>query len=525
MTWRVGLRRESAILLHLAAWMMMLPADAAAADRFAAQAPGERGAPRPTISVFGIAPGTTTRAQVELLLGEPAASLPPHFGYARVFEYRPPREAQDAVRLVIVYFADTPQVARVDVHLRNPIEADPLRAQFGARVLERPLDGDRREELYHPRLQSLTLAGDVEPASVTAIGFLSPRYLADVFVERYNERIQSDRNEDACLEADKAVLVDPDYARGYTAQGLCFQLVRQNVDEAVVRFTAATQAAYGPRARSDAHVRLGLVQWRVKTDPARAQQEFERAVALAPDSGFARYSFGAFLRGREAFDDAVRELSRALDIDANDRAARAELADLHYDRRAWNLALPHYERLAAWAASSAAASTPASARAAFVFRHAYTLAQLDRDVEARSVYETVVRLDPANGAAWNNLGLLYRDAGDLLRALAAHESALALQPDDVTRQRNYAMTLLEAGRVPDALRQLQAALGAEPGDATTMLYLARGFAAQKKKRETLDWLRRAIEAGYRNGPALASDRYLARYHEDRDFKRLLDTIR
>src|SRR5258706_15277293 len=92
---------------------------------------------------FDLRPGTTTRAEVDLQLGEPTRKTD-----GPAYEYRPPRGAPEVDHVLVSYFADTWQVARIEVWFKTPMPAEPLREQFGTRILTRDRSGTEHEELY-----------------------------------------------------------------------------------------------------------------------------------------------------------------------------------------------------------------------------------------------------------------------------------------------------------------------------------------------------------------------------------------
>src|SRR5438045_4770422 len=88
--------------------------------------------------------------------------------------------------------------------------------------------------------------------------------------------------------------------------------------------------------------------------------------------------------------------------------------------------------------------------------------------EARTLLRKLVTHEPANADAWNVLGYLERDIGDVAAAAAAFEQALNLQPDDVIALKGRARMALERAEAP-VLERYDAALKASPGDPQLVL--------------------------------------------------------
>src|SRR5258708_4114429 len=108
---------------------------------------------------LSVVPGTTTKAEVDLTLGEPRGKINAGADETEQYEYAPPREAEIFEKLVIAYFTDTKQVARLDAYFKVPHPPETIRAemQLGNRVLTRDRPGGSEEEFYYPKFNGLIL--------------------------------------------------------------------------------------------------------------------------------------------------------------------------------------------------------------------------------------------------------------------------------------------------------------------------------------------------------------------------------
>ncbi|MBZ5538302.1 MAG: hypothetical protein LAO31_20305 [Acidobacteriia bacterium] len=81
---------------------------------------------------LNVVPGMTTKPEVDLSFGEPLRRVNPD---SELCEYGPPAEANIFERLVITYFSDTKQVARLDAYFKSPHSAESIRSdmQLGRR--------------------------------------------------------------------------------------------------------------------------------------------------------------------------------------------------------------------------------------------------------------------------------------------------------------------------------------------------------------------------------------------------------
>lgn len=474
-------------------------------------------------SFFGIKPGTTTRAEVELMLGEP---LSPAGDETKMFDYPPPAGAADAGKVAIGFFPDTKEVSRLDVYLKTPLAAEGLRQEFGrAAFVQEKADGIR-EEFYYPRYQGIVLAGDQQGDRVLAIVFLSPRYLSGLFVARSVSCLAKKDQEQARLEAEKAVLADPDYAAGYTAQARCFYALK-DYDQALAVLARGLAARYSPAAKAEAHTLAGLIQRTHKNSPEAAARELAQAIALSAEYAPAHFQLGMVLLAQDNKVQAAAEFSRALEIDPKYTSARVRLADYLYDSKEFGKALEHYEILSAWSAGEAAASADNDLKAQLNFRHGYCLLkainELMPDYDAPiAAFKRAISLNPREEIYYSNMGYAFELKGDWASAEQAYTKCISLKPESVFGHRHLGNALLEQGRLEEALERVQKAQTLAPRDPNLMMEIARCYAAMKKKGPARDWIRRAVLAGYSdNGDRWAFDPYFQTVFKDKELAKLL----
>ncbi len=468
---------------------------------------------------LNIVPGVTTKAEVDLTFGDP---LKKPAADGDEFEYSPPVEATIFERIVIAYNRDTKQVARLDAYFKTPHSAGSVRTemQLGKRILslDRPAGGV--EEIYYPKCHALIFNSKTAAAPVAGVSYFSTRYLADVFVARAENYLRSKQYTEAGDEADKAVVVDPDYARGYLAQGWYYQS-QKNYDEAITRFLAAANARYSSLSKGQAHSELGLMYWKQKNLLDKAQAEFQQAVGTAPDYYFTHLAYGRFLRARKQEDQALTELTRGVELDPKGQDTRLELASFLYEKKDFALAIPHYEWLSQWVESEAASDRDAGFRSRIHFEYAYALAEAGKQDRAIDAYQLALKRNPQYAAALNNIGVLYRKQKDPSKAEEFFRSGLKVDSKHFLLNRNLAEALLEKGLAEEAGRQAEFTLTLKPDDAWTMIDVARCWAVRGKKKQALEWIGKAAAAGYRDAGQLANDSYLESLRSNGDFKKIL----
>jgi Flp pilus assembly protein TadD len=154
-----------------------------------------------------------------------------------------------------------------------------------------------------------------------------------------------------------------------------------------------------------------------------------RAIAEAPENAHAHYLRGFALRevGRPA--DAELPLTTALRLVPDEPVYLRALAELYADLKRHTEALTLARR----------ATEVAPDRAANHVTYGFVASAAGDKQLARVEYERAVALDPADAAAWNNLGCLDLEAGRPLRARARFREALRLDPRGERAQRNLAL--------------------------------------------------------------------------------------
>lgn len=91
---------------------------------------------------------------------------------------------------------------------------------------------------------------------------------------------------------------------------------------------------------------------------------------------------------------------------------------------------------------------------------------------AAASYESLLRIAPHLGPAYNNLGALYLRQGEYGKAAAALEKGLKVDPKMSSASALLGVSLYELGEYAGARRNLEAALRANPKDDNAELFLA-----------------------------------------------------
>ncbi|HEV2103460.1 MAG TPA: protein kinase [Candidatus Acidoferrum sp.] len=123
----------------------------------------------------------------------------------------------------------------------------------------------------------------------------------------------------------------------------------------------------------------------------------------------------------------------------------------------------------------------------------------------------------------NSLGALgKKDAHRnlLLRRIAALENHLKQVPEDARARVLMATDYAEFDRVEDAIRELNMAITLRANEASILYNAACTYAILKRKREALETIRKAWEAGFKDSVWARRDPDLALLNDDPEFRRL-----
>lgn len=87
-------------------------------------------------------------------------------------------------------------------------------------------------------------------------------------------------------------------------------------------------------------------------------------------------------------------------------------------------------------------------------------------------YETILKVAPRLGAAYNNLGLIYFQQRDYRQAVVVLERGMKVDPGMPSASALLGISLYELGKYAQARPRLEAALGSNPKDDNAELFLA-----------------------------------------------------
>jgi len=340
----------------------------------------------------------------------------------------------------------------------TPQDAD-ARLLLGSVLME---DGNRAESIEH-----LKEAVRLRPRSAEAHNALGEAY--NTFGDFKAAR----------PEFQRAVDLDPKHAQAYANLGAVIlqdgdaQSAIQPLERAIRLFGT------NPDAADPLYVRGKL--YLADRDPAKAAEEFQRAVALRPDFAEAWSELGESRKNLNDDDGALTAFRRAVQLNPQDPVAQARLGSALLDSGQTHDAVSSLRE--------AVRLDPKNQSAL----NALQLA-LRRDGQAsqadtvkKQLAEVLRGRDDADqklvaAVELNNRGAELEKHGDLRGALEKYRSALALLPEHIGIRTNLAVALLKSGAWDEGISQMREALRRDPGNAQLKTALDDALAQHSNHR-------------------------------------------
>jgi len=128
-----------------------------------------------------------------------------------------------------------------------------------------------------------------------------------------------------------------------------------------------------------------------------------------------------------------------------------------------------------------------------LFKQGETAEAVRNNSQAETIWREILRVEPNNGKAYNNLGNALRRQGKLAEALAAHQKALQLNHNDAEAYVGIGNVLNAQGKPEEALAYHKKAIQLNPKLAIAYNGLGNALYYQKKLEEAVAAYQKAIE--------------------------------
>jgi tetratricopeptide (TPR) repeat protein len=239
---------------------------------------------------------------------------------------------------------------------------------------------------------------------------------------------------------------------------------------------------------------LGLARAEdIAGNAAAAESTYRRAIALQPNYWAGYNKVGAFYAGHARYTEAAAMFRRVTQLQPEVARGYSNLGG------ALDLLGRFDEAKAAF--QSSIAREPTSQAYSNLGTVQYFLGQF---VDSAASFERAVELTPANYLFWANLGDAYRWApgqqskapSAYARAIALGDQELTVSPSEAQIHSVLARCLAKSGRGLEARAHLDRARRLAQENADIMYDAALVAVLSKDRSAAIEWLRRAIDAGY-----------------------------
>jgi tetratricopeptide (TPR) repeat protein len=112
--------------------------------------------------------------------------------------------------------------------------------------------------------------------------------------------------------------------------------------------------------------------------------------------------------------------------------------------------------------------------------------------DSESVWRQVLRIDPKSSIAWNNLGNVLLERGEVTEAIERYKKALEIKPDYADAHFDLAVAFNEAGQLQAAVEQFQRGLEFDPQNAKARHLLGVAHARLGEIGKAIDEFRRSL---------------------------------
>ncbi|MDG1988067.1 MAG: tetratricopeptide repeat protein, partial [Halieaceae bacterium] len=225
----------------------------------------------------------------------------------------------------------------------------------------------------------------------------------------------------------RALELDPQYAAAFNNLGLALQSL-SFFDEAAQSFREAIDLV---PYYTEALLNLAAIQFETG-DLDKCVITLNRTIELNPNLAEIYFIKGNVFRNRGAYQDAVDQFYKALEIDSCHFAALSNLSEvlLKCGKSAESLKV----------AERAIAINPSELRAPHNNRGA-ALKELGRYSEALVSYKKAIEIEPESGEGYYNISIILANLCKFDEALSYYEMAIAARPDHIDVHSNKLFTL------------------------------------------------------------------------------------
>ncbi len=237
------------------------------------------------------------------------------------------------------------------------------------------------------------------------------------------------------------------------------------------------------------------IQFAIQLFNKAIESDKRYASAYAGLSEAYTYLYAYFERSEDLLERAIESGLRALMYDPTLSEAYSALAMAYYNKKLYDDALD--------AGRKAIELNPDSFTAYWILGRIYH--STDNDVDAIKLFEKVIEINPDFYAAYKDLSSCYERTGNidqynkvLQKSTEVYPRYLSQHPDDARALVFYAADLAQLGKIDEARETGKKAFELSPSDAVMLYNLACVFSRLGEKETGVDYLKKAVNAGYQS---------------------------
>ena len=151
------------------------------------------------------------------------------------------------------------------------------------------------------------------------------------------------------------------------------------------------------------------------------------------------------------------------------------------------------------------------------------LGQLDMAI---AQHLQALKTDPRFVDAYNNLGICYFDKGWVDKAISQFKHAISINYNHVDAHYNLGIALASKGDPDGAIRHLSEVVRLSPDDNIPVCYnIACAYARQNKIEESIVWLKKAVDKGFKRWELLKTDKDMDNIRGSSYYKEIIEGLR
>jgi len=259
-----------------------------------------------------------------------------------------------------------------------------------------------------------------------------------------------------------------------------------------------------------AHFNLGSALAK-EGDPEKAMDQYQKALAIYPDSPEIHNNMGTAMARTGNLDNATFHFRQALQLSPDYAEAHINLANTLIEKKDLDTAIKHYRRALAISPGHNSVGDRLEKLLAFKNQFETTIMQI----------EAQLATDPDNPELYYQIGNLYEKNARVDQAMEQFRKAAELKPE--FWEALYRQALIHAGKkeYSKSIALFKQIASLRPDDASIFYNIACLYSLQDRKDDAVDWLEKAIDAGYNDISKILNDPDLENLRQTSFYKQLV----